>query len=309
MTFKDKLISSRAEYSVIKINFLLNVKAQGIGIHAFYENINDGSLYGSYIRRRMIESSRLCTCSKLYTYDCGNKDGVYEVHQRLNYREFINEIFIFFVDKDLDDIIPIYRESYPDVYVTTYYSIENFLVTREIVEQVWAELFKQGSNFESKDVGQKFEKCLEGFHNIAIKIMCWTIYHQRIGNNPILKNIKIKDFFKIDENFDVMQTIDDPGLISILDSQGKVKTNQGWETEINNIYQEINGIDPKTFVRGKFEMEFFVEFIKKLREILNKTPKKQKIHVDITTSNVIDILGPRVECPLCLDYYLKSNIN
>lgn len=303
MTFKDKLISSRAEYPVIKINFLLNIKAQGIGIHAFYENINDGSLYGPYIR------SRITGNSSLYTYDCGNKDGVYEVHQKLNYKDFTNEISLFFVDKDLDDIIPIYRESYPDVYVTTYYSIENFLVTREIIEQVWAEIFKQGSSFESKGIGEKFEKNLINFHKIATKITCWTIYHQRIGNNPILKNIKIKALFKINEDLDVLQTIDDSELINTLDSQGKVKIEQGWEKEINNISHEIKGINPKRFIRGKFEVEFFVEFIKKLREELNRTPKKQNIHIDVATSNIIDILGPRVKCPPCLDYYLKSKLN
>ena len=138
MTFKNILNSSRAEYSVIKLKFLLNVNSHGIGIHAFFEGNTDESFYGTHIRNRMIGNLRL------YSYNCNNKEGVYEVQQKLNYGEFNDEISMFFVDKDLDDIIPVYREFCPDIYVTTYYSIESFLVTKEIIEQVWQKYLNKG---------------------------------------------------------------------------------------------------------------------------------------------------------------------
>lgn len=300
MSFKDQLSKSRADYSVIKHLFLLNIKAHGTGIHLFFENVNDQSFYGTYIRNMTVDNSNL------YTYNCRNKDGVYEVHHKLNYTDFMNEISMFFVDKDLDDIIPIYRGNHPDIYVTSYYSIENFIVTREIIEQIWAEIFKQESNLNSIEIGRKFESNLASFYQLATKIMCWVIYHQKAGNKPFLKNIEMKAFFELTDQFDIQQKIPDSELIGALDSQGKVETTQDDEDGINCIFQEIKEMSPKSFIRGKFEVEFFVEYIKKLRTELNKAPKKPKIHLDITTSNVIDLLAPRVKCPPCLESYLRT---
>jgi hypothetical protein len=150
---------------------------------------------------------------------------------------------------------------------------------------------------------------LENFYTFASKIMVWVLYHRRRRNNPNLKSIKIKNFIEITPEFNLQQAIPDSKLINTLDSRGNVKTEQSWEYEQNGISQEIKGINPKNLIRGKFEIEFFVEFIQKSREELNKSPEKPTVHFNITSETALGLLGPRVKCPPCLDSYLKSKLN
>ena len=85
-----------------------------------------------------------------------------------------------------------------------------------------------------------------------------------------------------------------------------------FEDESEIILNEINTFEPKLYVRGKFELWFFIEFIKSVIHILGKEMRERGMRLSIRTqlhlSNAIEILGPRSDIPTSLNSFLRSNL-
>lgn len=309
-SFLDALAQAITSPSVALHEFLLELKIQNKIVHAFFEGKTDESFYGTFIRKVKDEDY------KLKTYICGNKDSVYYQFEQLSSRSMGTNILVFFVDKDIDDIIPFHRTTDLKIYVTDFYSVENYIVNCEMLEQVFAEIFKQRSgNNASKLVQEKFIKCTDMFNKFMLTVMSWVLYHRRdIENNKTKINldcVKLKNIYKINDDLEFELTVDgEDDIISVLDSQTKSSTNiKLWNTHKDSLKNEIGAYQPKHYIRGHNEMEFFIYFIQKLKNALNVAQKKPiKLSTEITESNSIDVLGPRTPIPKSLGDFLHSNI-
>jgi len=305
-----QLLTDASTVPVVALhNFLLNVKSNEKTIHSFFEGKTDESFYGTIIRRIKDENY------KLKTYICGNKDSVYYQHEKLNSRKLKNQMLLFFVDKDIEDIIPYERPLSDNIYVTDYYSIENYIVNDQILEQVWAEIFKQTSGHElSSALCDKFNRALSDYHRFMIIVMSWILYHRRNLQNDHdatlnLDCVKLKRMYEINEHLEFkarLGHIDD--VINMLDLQTKNKTYFFiWNGYKQILCKELVQYDRKCIVRGHFEMEFFVYFISSLRKVVEKTTAKQlKVSVEINDANAVDVLGPRVMLPPSLELFLQK---
>jgi Protein of unknown function (DUF4435) len=308
-TFLDTLADAITSPTVALHEFLLELKIQNKIIHAFLEGKTDESFYGSFIRRIKDDDY------ELKTYTCGNKDGVYYQFDQLCNRKTGNNIVLYFVDKDIEDIIPYPRNKDPKIFVTDCYSVENYIVNNEILEQVWGEIFRQRSGNEaSKLILAKFTSCSNEFHRLMLTIMAWVLYHRRDieqKNNKInLDCIQLKKIYKVNEDLEFELLIKDDGIVRLLDEQTKCNTNYAlWHKHIDALIGELEGYPALHYVRGHNEMEFFVYFINMVKNALNKAVgKAQKIHVELTDANAIDVLGPRVQIPNNLEEFLYKNI-
>jgi hypothetical protein len=305
MSFLKELEDSLSEVTVLKHDFLLCYSRTEKIVHAFFEGKTDESFYGTFLR------AELPNGWKLKSYICKNKDGVYYYFEEFKHMHLIAQPLLFFVDKDIEDVIPFLRIADEKIHVTDYYSVENYIVTSDLVERIWAEIFGQGSgNKVADEISRTFDKVLRDVHLIFLDMMAWILYHLRNGSRPNLDCINTKDLFILEDSLVCTRTLGLEALYKYLDTKTKVSTNISEYLNIQTIRVELDTYEPKTVIRGHNEMEFFIVFYKKLKHIAAKASEnKIKPQPDITLSNVIDVLGPRVPMPSSLRVFFDSHFS
>lgn len=304
MSFLDILNSSADETAVISHVFLLKYNSSDKIVHAFFEGATDESFYGTFIRRLKPQDW------KLQSYNCKGKDSVHYFFEQLSSKHHEYQPLLFFVDKDIDDVIPFERQADYRIYVTDYYSIENYVVTRESIEQIWSEIFRQPSGSEAADqIVHKFDNALEEVHQILIDVMSWVLLQRRNGGRPNLDCIQTQDYFNISDELEVTRTLNLEETLNLLDAQTKTITPQDKKMMFNEYKTELLNYDSKTVIRGHNEMDFFITFIQKLKSIVvEHTDIKTRAHLNITTSNIVDVMGPRVQIPESLRMFLNEHL-
>jgi len=305
VSFLDSLRSSLNDKVVVTHDFLLEYNPESNIVHAFFEGKTDESFYGTFIRRLKPKKWKLCS------YVCGNKDSVYYHHEKLSSRHRRNQPLLFFVDKDIEDIIPFERVLDETIYVTGYYSVESYVVSSEMLEQVWSEVFKQSSGTKESDQLIKTFKVAHDLAQEKLKeMMSWVLAHRRQGSRPNLDCIVTKGLFIIDDN--LCLTFQQPSLdelVQLLDERTKVETCPHTKILIDQCKEELEAHNPKEVIRGHNEMDFFIQFINKLKQVVAKeSGNKIKANIEITKSNVLDLLGPRVLMPVQLSEFLKKHL-
>src|SRR5437016_2126039 len=159
MKFVEVLRHKRENYTSAYLQFILTKQKSPKEVHAFFEGHPDSSFYTNFLLR-FISNPEL-----LHSYKCGNKKGVYDAYQKIRANKMLNKKVVFFVDKDLSDVLD---ESYPvatNIYVTDYYSIENYLVTEDMLLRVWNELFRFSNvEIDFRQTREKFQIELKRFY-------------------------------------------------------------------------------------------------------------------------------------------------
>ncbi len=306
MNFLATLKAAIEEPIVLKHNFLVCYDSKASNLHVFFEGKTDESFYGTYLRRIKPESHAL------KSYICGNKDGVYYYHKQLSHLYKKEQPLLFFADKDIEDIIPFHRETHHNIHVTDFYSVENYLVNCNSIEQVWAELFRQCSGTVVADkISETFSLSLEHFHTDFYKVMGWVLYHRRTDTRPNLDCIVTKKLFSIDSDLKYQSSFSERAdLYKHLDERTGVSTPIEKFSEIEDLENFLRTYEPKYIVRGHNEMDFFLEFFKALKlSVSEASGKAIQPVLDLTGSNVIDIMGPRTPPSSSLVRFLSTHID
>ena len=93
-------------------------------LHCFYEGREDEIFYRAFVTAR--------SGAQLMAYICGSKDEVYGVLTSVASHPGCEQS-LFFVDKDLSDVLNEIRQQHQRLFVTHYYSVENYLVRQEVL--------------------------------------------------------------------------------------------------------------------------------------------------------------------------------
>ncbi len=303
MGFLEKLNASRDSSISAVHEFLLEYKKHGMAVHAFFEGHDDASFYSAQIRRALPQQLGL------YLHQCGNKDAVYQTFASIDGTQFSNCILLFFVDKDYSNFLTQMYTQAPNIYVTEYYSIENYVVTGEILERVWDELIwlkKQSYDFEI--VRAKFLEELSRFHNLMLPITAWIVCLKRSGQPVNLDNIACGKIFVFDKDVSlayhrIQSTAD---LLAVLEGLCRIVTSEECEKSLHELVDELNNHEPKTIVRGKYELWFFIAFLNQL--LANLAVAGARTKVQLTEANAIEVLGPRLAPSPSLDLFLRTNL-
>lgn len=269
--------------------FKLNYKPNVIEVHAFFESDEDVIFYCGFIRQ--------IATSSFHAYKCGSKSQVYDVYQLIRNHYPPIDYLLFFVDKDLSDIL---EETYPQdksIYVSGYYSIENYLVDSVVIKDFWARHFLFNNVSHDFDIiGSRFDQTLYKFHASLTIITAWYIGMKLMGYAPNFKNIRLNELFSVDQTFQVLRKINSEKLLNYLDRACGVKTPiKSWKI-IRRMYKQLRHHQPKTYIKGKFEIWFFVEFTNKLKTFLAGEVQKQGGSVretnNLSTKNAVSLLRP-----------------
>lgn len=297
--------------------FLQNLESQAKNnIHAFFEGRDDSAFYVNFIQR-------FASNQEVYTYLCKNKKGVYETYGKILKASY-RVTALFFVDKDHSDILNEQWEQAPNIYVTDFYSIENYLVSVYMLERVWKELFRFSGmmDFNSRHRA-KFEEELQRFYAFTTPLMAWIICLKRQGKFPIINNITISRDFNITKELTLEWKEDVQKMgesLLLLETLCKEKTPEEGIDIKSIINHELQALHPKSYIRGKLELQFFVKFINTLLGSLNhsvlandenkstKTPLVTT-KTQLTEDNAVEILGPRALIPRSLEAFLQEHLS
>jgi hypothetical protein len=306
MDFLEYLNIELANDNIEHHLFLIGYNPKKKVVHCFFEGKTDESFYGTAVRHLLPHGY------KLKTYICGKKDSVLYHYKEIGHKTSDIQPLLFYIDKDIDDIIPISVEKSETIYETIFYSIENYIVTSESLSQVWAEIFRQSSGTTiSSKLELLFNEALEEYNNISRTFMAWVLFQRRKGGVRLnLDCIKTTDLFTINNNFKLSPTFTVSDIYKYLDEKTKVNTEQTEYNEIDLCLNELSKFEVKHISRGHNEMDFFIAFFKKLKEVTSNVDSATiKPHVEINSANVIDIMGPRIKpCASLLDF-LESHFS
>lgn len=305
MSFLDELRSSRETPTTAYHLFLLNHPKGTGAVHAFFEGNDDSSFYLNFLNHYTEDRYQL------FIYKCGNKKSVYETYEKIYAHGFPEFILLFFVDKDLYNFLDIKTPVSDNIFVTDYYSIENYLVNDYSLQRIWFDILhlpNQDGQFEI--VRAKFIAELRKFYEIFQPIMCWIIYTMRCNLKPNFNNINVTKLLIFDDQLELNILPDN--ILAELEKCCGINTPENFENEVGEIKREIEKHDPKMYVRGKFELWFLVKFVEKLipiiRNCYQNEGEKIKVVTVITEENAIEILGPRIPIPQTLSSFLSSHL-
>lgn len=303
MTFLDKLRQARETGPSAYHFFLVDHPKAPDAVYVFLEGRDDSSFYTTFLRGFIRD------IDKLHIYRCGNKKGVYEAYDKVERRSTHSEVILFFVDKDLSDILEENCLQATNIYVTDYYSVENYVVSVDMLRRVWEDFFfLRERRVDFGIVAEKFREELASFYDTMHPIAIWIVYCRRNGLSPILNNINLAHICTIDDDC-ATKPVEGLDLISELEQRCQVNTPEGYASACKEISSELLALEPKMYVRGKFELWFFIKFLERLEQGLNNSVlehrQRLKVRTRIGKSNAMEILGPRAEIPKSLETFLE----
>ena len=288
-------------------------------LHIFVEGIDDLSIYEKPVSDRwyLFNKSEDTIC----TYKCGSKQQVYEVYRKINNRQdnpdfFETLILIYFVDRDLSDVLEQDYIVADNIFVTDYYSIESYLTSLNMLRIVLTQII----NFHYKDkpdidkLKSVFSIEHNRFYEYIKPIMLYGIYHKKFKTkNFDFDDIDLNKIFQFEDlELKWCDNLEEfSNLITKLDQLTKIETPKNFLGDISAIQEKISLIDPLSYVRGKFNMWFFLKIIRNMLSFLRNDLKILFKDSDglLGKDNIIKTLGTRLSpLPQSLVDFIKRNI-
>lgn len=309
MTLVEKLKIHARSPIANYTKLLQNYKFEETSFHIFYEGDDDKSFYTNYIENYLKNEH------KVFYYNCKNKDGVYNNYAKINWTKYIKSRVLFFVDKDHSDFIKERRLVESNIFVTKYYSIENYIVNENILNRILTELLNIEDSETVDQILNSFAVQLQIFVQQMLIITSWILYHRLQNNKPNLNNINLSDIFHIKPDLRIKRKAlpKNKKLIKYLDQVTSVKTNSNcWKDLLQLCKMLVNINNYKVHLRGKFELWFLVKYSNQLPTLLNasrlKGDKKYKYKTTICIDNAVSIMAPRLIIPNDIEKFLDDNI-
>lgn len=296
----QKMREERQSDNSVFMQFVHNSRQYNDYVFCFYEG-EDGKYYDSRIRQ--LFGNKICT------YTVRGKKNVLKLFDKIQRDDYYEDVCtMFFVDSDYDEALSQERKS-DKIFETPCYSIENLYVQDECLMRILQ------SEFGLNEIDEDFKKCMQDFKNreddFNSKIFDFNamLYLQRKKNN-LKKNysfnsIKTSKLLKVGiKEVKISKEYDK--------TMSKIKeTLEIKDEEIEKAKKELLKKGPLSIVfRGKNQLDFFVEFIKIIKE-LNKCSKYFKIkhnnvHLNIT-DNRLSELSQYAITPVELQKFLADN--
>ena len=284
-------------------------------IYCFFEGDEDKKYYGSRINIKYEK--------KFEDFTCGGRDFVLKAIELIKNRTEYNKAkVLFFIDKDYTD-----DKVKDELYVTPCYSIENFYSTEDTLKKIL------NSEYNMKEKDENFLKILELYTTLLTNYLdnllflnAWLScqYDIRIKTNTNTRldiNEVLKNYFKNNENmFDVdlnlrANIFDDLKNKNILENTLFKDAPKILDDLLNKKLALFNSIDfnKACMFRGKFELKFFIDFLKRLKEeATSKQPKiltkKYKCTLSFKLEDSISVLTQYSNTPNCLIEFLDKHL-
>lgn len=299
MSYLDTLRTQRAMPQAIWLKFVGDYRSGGLDLYLFVEGGEDLSYYQHYVRQKWPYAGML------HGYMCNGKDAVIELIPRIKRSLDSEWRALFFVDKDIDDLC--HQTTTTDNYLfeTDVYSIENYIVAPLTLTLIWTDLFGLSATDSSLTVAlSAFDVAYRSFVDVMNIVMGWIVHLRRSGIRVVLNSVKISNVIDLDDNCICNTKV---GWWQHILASSSIHNLVYSSADCASVCDEIRSIDAKKYIRGKFDLWFFVSFLGCLAAILRQTcenGQRLRSNVQITAKNAIDILAPRLPAPAALSAFL-----
>jgi len=304
----DELRLERETKHAIYIQFLAEYNRHKKEFcYGFVEGKDDPSFYRCHINKELPYSH------KIRLFPAGNKKSVKDVYSCFDWRRFQKNRIVFFIDRDLSDIVEdnnLIEES--NVYLTDNYSIENDIVNRDTFESVLREVLGFAmTDQESIDrVLELFEEQKEIFERLMMHTMANIIYWKRL-RLPICnyRNINIKDVINI-SNGVVINLKGELEFREYIYRMSNVLYDRYNPQEVLLIHDELEQDSTyKKIIRGKYITTFFILFCNSIyRDCGSLNIERNNIGTLLGESDMMKVIAPRCRIPQSLKSFINNTL-
>jgi hypothetical protein len=301
MSFVDTLRSLRTAPQAVWLEFIGTYSVASFDIYLFFEGKDDFSFYQPFVRRHWGQRGGIVG------FNCDGKDEVIEIIPRVKQKLDYEWRGLFFLDKDLDDYCCVSRVPDRFVYETECYSIENFIASPSTLTIIWTDLLQLPLNDpRHSEMHNAFSKAYDTFCDTMKSVMAWVIHLRRSGRKVNLRDVKMNKLIRLDQecNCSLVAGWADHILAasSLHDMTYDAASHEA-------IVSELTGRDPKTYIRGKFDLWYFVAFLQRTLEVLREKASNAPAatcSIQIGQANALDALSARIIIPDSLQNFLVS---
>jgi hypothetical protein len=298
----DLLRSARAQPISIIHEFKLFYDPGCSQVHAFVEGQADKTFYSHFVTQRLLPSTRL------YLYDCKGKRSVLDTMTRLKLEYPDARTLLYFVDKDLDDLLE-FQPVADSLFCTEVYSIENYLMEATAVLRWFEESWRLSNvRFELGLLIREFEDRERSFIRLTRPIMAWILAHRRLGNRPMLSQLDLTKLIRVEIDGSLKRSVPRGGRVAYLDKVARVRTDREVLIKMRECIATISDMKHSAWLRGKFALWFLLAFMKATEKSLRVAAEEAggTISCQIQTheGNLLECLVSRIRQPRAVAAFL-----
>ncbi len=291
-------------------DFLLRFDRTKKVVYGFVEGKDDPSFYRSVIERFIPEEWSVDLIR------AGNRNKVLRAESDFDWEIYSRKQISFFVDRDLtsfDRVAPLYSQN---TYVTDAYSIENAIVTAEVMLRLLAEVHNvvDWTLEEQQVLISHFNDQLNKFAHAMSPIMAQILFWRLQGISANLNNLDLASIFQF--NAGAVSLVaefeqEDARVDRLCECVGAPKANALDRKEMSDAL--CSSGDPKKWVRGKYLVWFLAGMInethKEIRTFLHAYNQPPKSKISIGPKNVMVVAAPRARIPNSLRTFVENGFN
>lgn len=301
MNLLEYLKEARKSPKTVLHRVLLN-RGKGPGVHVFFEGRDEESFFSNYIEPRIPKGNML------FRYTCGGKAGVLSVRKELEDKLGEDTRRWFFVDKDHDDYV---GKVYPaDVYTTRFYSIENEIVCEQVLVRYIRDLLGIDDHEIEELLVAKFRDSLAQFHAVMLVISAWIVEARVSGQSLRLRNGRLAEVVEVTSSLELVVK-SRPGKWAGFVESVEGSSKGMWRSVRERGVEFASSENPKAYIRGKYEMWFFVHFLLSLPTLLNQDVASEgrvRAKPGFGLATAVAFLGPRTPEPPSLTSFLDERV-
>ena len=283
--YVDNLANQANTASTSYLSFLQKYAPTSNDFYAFVEGKTDIAYYG-HCFNNIPKKIEIIQVEKVA--DKGGKENVLKLYNEMDWNVFKKNKVLFFVDRDLSEIV---KENIPtdvNVYITDGYSIENSITSEHTCRRLLREIFmRDAEKSEINNILTKFTQAEQSFCKHMSLTMANIIFWKKDCNGvkANYNNIKLKGLYEF-ADCKINQIIDDEEYQKLIYKHANVDYKYYNKEAVHKNHQEF--IDKKhhyKYIRGKYIMWFFWMFCKTASK--SRTMDEHEFRDHATTRAVI----------------------
>jgi len=274
-------------------------------VYAFVEGEPDVTFYRLYVQK-YAGGQR-----DVYIYNCEGKRNVYSAYGDIVSRYPDCRRVLFFVDKDIDEIIGLHWPTDPRVFVTEHYSIENYIVTKDALARYFEDFVKiRRVDVDLRPALEAFDHRIGEFYKLILPIMAWIVTMRRAGNRVLLSGVNLSALFSVTDK----GTARIPARLSLryLSRVTEASSPRPIWKHVRAVCVELKRMPAKAYVRGKFEAWWFIEFGRRVEAGLHQVAREVGGSVSpsmpLNGATFVQLLAPYMPIPASLDAFLRFHL-
>ena len=307
MPILNLLRELRSSSPVAYQKYINNRAKDKTALHLFFEGSSDPHFY-----YHLVIQLKSINPSKIFYYDCGNKDGVLITRGKVRNRtKFVGEIRLFFVDRDFSTILGERNPATADTFVTRWYSIENYLVSKEsAISTINLVLRFTKDSVDFSELIDKYDSNILEYYSFMSLVSALIIWARQNGQKCDLRDIKIHQMFSFAEDLSICISIN--ALEKFSEKAGIKFDKHANLNQIEEIAKNLRNNHPKNFTRGKFEIAYLVAFCKKVIGVVKEFAENQgsetKIMHNLSEKWFLEYMSPRIPVASDLSKFIDDNL-